>query len=126
MKAVDFFPILGVFLSFLGITMATIRWSLSRQSQLLQHITDARIIEITKKLEVLHVDFKEIIRKQEIHLHEIEKKLLNYQKTVAETYVKKEEYQNQFQMLLFKIDKISGETKSYHKSVLDKFQSNKI
>ncbi|MCX4029642.1 hypothetical protein H0A36_13225 [Endozoicomonas sp. SM1973] len=100
--------------------MATIRWSLSRQSQLLQQGAEARILEVSNKLEVLHNDFKTIIQQQGKHLHEIDKQLLNYQTQVAETYMKKHDCQSQFRVVESKIDNISNEAKSYHKDVLSR------
>lgn len=109
---------IGLLLSFLGITMGTIRWSLSRQSQLLQQSAEARILEISRKLETLHLDFKAIIQQQGKHLHEIEKQFLSYQKDVAETYVKKEDSIAVYKDMEIKIDKIGSESKNYYNSIL--------
>ncbi|MBU2705428.1 hypothetical protein KCM76_05525 [Zooshikella marina] len=113
-------PYIGLFLTFLGITMGTIRWSLSRQSQLLQQATETKIEDVSRKLETLHLDFKAIIQQQGKLIHEIEKQLLSYQKDVAETYMKKQDCQSQFLVVESKIDNISHETKNYHKDVLSR------
>ncbi|MDE1462135.1 hypothetical protein [Spartinivicinus poritis] len=105
--------------------MATIRWSLNRQSQLLQQGAEVRIADVSNKLEVLHVDFKDIIRHQEKHLHEIEKQLLSYQKDVAETYMKKEESVAIYKDMELKVDKIRSETKNYYDNLLNHID-NKI
>lgn len=111
-------PYVGLFLSFLGITMATIRWSLNQQSQLLQQGAEAQIRELSNKLEILHGDFKEIIHQQGQHLHEIDKQLLSYQKDVAETYMKKEESIAVYKDMEAKIEKMSSETKKYYDNIL--------
>lgn len=106
MKPSELFQLLAVSVTLITLILTTIRLSINRQFQNLQRQSDGQLNSVSKKLDALDEDFKQVIHRQDKHLHEVEKNFLGYQKQVAETYLRKEECFSKIQLLEDKLDKL--------------------
>ncbi|WP_163833636.1 hypothetical protein [Spartinivicinus ruber] len=106
MKLSELLQLLAVSVTLITLILTTIRLSISRQFQQLKQQADTNLSNVSKKLDNLDEDFKQVFHRQDQHLHEVEKSFLGYQKQVAETYLRKDESFSKIQLLEEKLDKL--------------------